>query len=411
MPRLNSKTLTEKTIGRMRKAPPGDRLEVSDSRAAGLVLRITDAGGKSWSVYYRWEGRNTRLTLGPWPGIGVQRARQDAEKIRTWAINRIDPKLARRAEALVEKEEIEEINRSLRTFGDLAEEYIKRETPGLAQGKAYARTVRRELLPAWRNMPVADLRRRHLTKVTDKLLDRQVPSIAYRANEIAKRIFSWALDRGDVEANPFAGMKPPVKKEPRQHALSEQEIASLWSAWNTMSYAYGDIQKLLLITGQRRTEVGEMRWSEIDLEKAEWVIPAARSKSRRDHLVPLSSLALEVLKRIHRIDGVGFVFVGRGSNRAVTGYGPPKTRADNLSGVTGWRLHDLRRTCRTGLAALGVPEIVAERCLNHAKKGMTAVYDVHEYEHEKRKALEAWASRLSRITSPPELVRLEPGAA
>ena len=76
MPRFNSKTLTEKAIERMRKAPPGKRLEVSDSKGAGLVLRITDAGGKSWSVYYRWEGKNTRITLGPWPGIGVQRAQR-----------------------------------------------------------------------------------------------------------------------------------------------------------------------------------------------------------------------------------------------------------------------------------------------------------------------------------------------
>jgi integrase len=375
------------------------------------VLRITDAGGKSWSVYYRWEGKNTRLTLGPWPGIGVQRARQDAEKIRTWSTAGIDPKLARRAEALVEKEQIEEINRSLRTFEDLAEAYIKRETPGLAQGKAYARTIRRELLPAWKNIPVTDLRRRHLTRVTDKLLDRQVPAIASRTHEIAKRIFSWALDRGDVDAIPFAGMKPPVKKEPRQRALTDQEIAALWDAWNDMGYAHGDIQKLLLITGQRRTEVGEMRWFEVDLETAEWIIPAARSKSRRDHLVPLSSLALEVLRGIPQVEDVDFVFVGRGSKRAVTGYGPPKTRADELSGVTDWRLHDLRRTCRTGLAALGVPEIVAERCLNHAKKGMTAVYDVHEYEDEKRDALDAWAARLSKITSPPSVVALDTGAA
>jgi integrase len=177
-----------------------------------------------------------------------------------------------------------------------------------------------------------------------------------------------------VEFNPFAGMRPPVTKKPRDRVLKRGEIADLWVSWDGAGYPFGALQKLLLLTGQRRGEVAEMCWSEVDFETATWTIPAARSKSNREMLVPLSDLAVELLESSPRF----------------------------------WRLHDLRRTCRTGLARLGVAEIVAERCLNHAPKGLSAVYNVHEYQDEKREAFQKWADEVRVIANPPpKVVRLE----
>ena len=227
--------------------------------------------------------------------------------------------------------------------------------------------------------------------------------MAYRVHEIAKRIFTWGLDRGDVEFNPFAGMRPPVTKKPRDRVLKPGEVADLWAAWDTAGYPFGTLQKFLLLTGQRRGEAAEMTWQEVDLEATIWTMPAERSKSGREMLVPLSDLAVELLESLPRFEGCDFVFTSRGK-RPVSGFSKARQIAERESGVTGWRLHDLRRTCRTGMARLGVAEIVAERCLNHAPKGLSAVYNVHEYQSEKREALQAWATELRLITTPPDNV-------
>jgi integrase len=407
MPKRNQKTLTEVGIKRLAKAEPGKRKEISDALASGLVLRVTDKGAKSFSVYYRRNGKNTRLTLGPWPGLGIEEARVKAREVREWARKGIDPKLALRDVEAKERTEIEEQNRAMMTFVDLATAYINRETPKLAQGEKYAGSIRQWLLPAWRHMPVEELRRRHLTAVTDQVLDKEKPAMACRVHEIAKRIFTWGLDRGDVEFNPFAGMRPPVTKKPRDRVLKRGEIADLWVSWDGAGYPFGALQKLLLLTGQRRGEVAEMCWSEVDFETATWTIPAARSKSNREMLVPLSDLAVELLESSPRFEGCDFVFTSRGK-RPVSGFSKARVIAERESGVSGWRLHDLRRTCRTGLARLGVAEIVAERCLNHAPKGLSAVYNVHEYQDEKREAFQKWADEVRVIANPPpKVVRLE----
>ena len=356
IPKRNSKTLTEAGIKRLGKADPGKRKEVSDALAPGLVLRITDRGVKSFSVYYRWKGKNSRLTLGPSPGLGIDEARVKAREVREWVRKGIDPKLTIRDVNAAALAAAEAQNLAMLRFGDLAEHYINRETPRLAMGDKYARTIELWLLPAWRNMPVEQLRRRHLTAVTDKVLDQGTPAMAGRVHEIAKRIFTWALDRGDVEFNPFAGMRPPVTKTPRSRVLKPVEIAALWPVWDAQGYAFGDLQKLLLLTGQRRTEVAEMVWQEVDLENATWTIPASRSKSRREMIVPLPDMAVQILESLPRFEGCDYVFTAR-KNRPVSGFAFARANAQRASGVTGWHLHDLRRTCRTGLARLRVPEM------------------------------------------------------
>lgn len=203
-------------------------------------------------MYYAWKGKNTRLTLGPWPGLSVDEARVKAREVREWARKGIDPKLAMRDVEVKEREEAEAQNRTMMTFGDLATAYINRETRKLAQGEKYAGSIRQWLLPAWRDIPAEELRRRHLTAVTDKIVDKNKPAMAYRVHEIGKRIFTWGLDRGDAEFNPFAGMRPPVTKKPRDRWLKPGELAALWATWDRSGYPFGALQKFLLLTGQRR---------------------------------------------------------------------------------------------------------------------------------------------------------------
>ncbi len=229
---------------------------------------------------------------------------------------------------------------------------------------------------------------------------------ARRVFETAKRIFNWGLDRGDIKASPFAAMKPPVKKVVRDRALKEHEIKALWSVWAEQAYPFGRLQQLLLLLGQRRSEVANMCWSEVDFDKREWTIPAERSKSKREHIVPLPGAAVDILKSLPRFANGDFVFTTTAGRRPVGGFSKVKARTDQMladqdTTIENWRVHDLRRTCRTGMARLGVPEIVSERVLNHLPRGLGKIYNVHEYLDEKRDALARWAQEVANIVEPP----------
>ena len=159
--------------------------------------------------------------------------------------------------------------------------------------------------------------------------------------------------------------------------------------------------KLLLLTGQRRSEVAGMVWSEIDLEGKLWTIPKDRSKSKREHIVPLSGPALTVLNEPPLFGDGAFVFTTTSGRRPVSGFSKAKARANDLSEVEKWRLHDLRRTVRTEMARLGIPEVVGERVLNHLPQGLTKTYNVYEYLDEKQDALAQWGQELINIIEPP----------
>lgn len=410
MPRRNSKHLTDAGIAKIGKAPPSKRVERFDAGVPCLCLRITDKGAKSWSVYYRLYGKHRRETIGAWPAVGVTAAREQAREIKDQAKAGIDPSDVKKA-ARAEPED-----QDSGTFKAVAERYIKRECSRLKRGGDLEGVIRRELVPEWGEHQIAEIRRGDLTKLTDKLLDAEKPMAAHKLHEVTKRIFNWALDRGDVEASPFAAMRAPVRKETRDRALKNNEIKVLWSAWEGMAYPFGRMMQMLLLTGQRRSEVAGMRWSEVDLDKAEWTIPAERSKSKRKHLVPLSTAVVEILGSLPRFTEGDHVFTTTSGRRPISGFSKAKRRVSKLLdedekievGVDAWRLHDLRRTVRTGMARLGAPEIVGERVLNHIPRGLSRIYNVHEYLDEKRDALARWAQEVESIMEPPpdNVVRL-----
>ncbi len=416
MPRKNSKHMTDPGIEKIGKAPKGQRIERFDAGAPGLCLRITDKGVKSWSVYYRLNGKHQRMTIGTWPGVGVAGARDLARQIKDQAKDGTDPKAAREAEERATQEAAQE--EAQNTFGALAEKYINREckgensdgSPKLKRGREIERIIRRELLPDWQDTLITDLRKRDAVALTDALLDAGKPMAAHKLHEIIKRIFEWAHGRDEIAANPMSGKWAPVNKTPRNRVLSDKEITAIWQTAEKMGYPTGPFYRLLTLTGQRLTEVADARWSEIDLEAGVWVVPAARIKSKRDHLVPLSEAALTILTALPRFTAGNYVFSTTGGQRPISGHSRRKARLDELSGVTGWRNHDIRRTVRTGLAALGVPEIVSEHILSHGPRDpLVRTYNVHAYKDEKREALEKWAGHIRDLTElPPEnVVRLE----
>ena len=409
MPRRNSKFMTEPGVAKMTRAPKGKRIERFDSGADGLSLRITDRGTKTWCISYHFpdaQGRlkHQRYTIGPWPAIGLAQARDTARMVKAQAKAGINPKAERATAQAAAK--IEAHAESRKSFRAVAENYIALECPGLRRGSETEAIIRRELLPPWSDRHTASFRRSDLTELTDRLVIAGNPMAARRVYETATRVFNWALNRGDIEASPFAAMKPPVKKVPRDRALKEPEIKTLWSVWAKQAYPFGPLQQLLLLLGQRRSEIAEMRWAEVDPSKREWTIPASRSKSRREHVVPLPDAAVAILESLPRFTDGDYVFSTTSGRRPVSGFSKAKVRTDQMlveqdAPIENWRVHDLRRTCRTGMARLGVPEIVGERVLNHLPQGLSKVYNLHDFLPQKRDALARWAQEIQNIIEPP----------
>jgi integrase len=374
--------LTDKGVARLRPPETG-RLQIPDAVVPGLWLRVSERGVRSWSVMYRVKGSAKlrggapqRLTLGRHPIVTCGEARQLARDALALAAKGVDPRERRPPGD---------------TFAAVTEEWLAR----VVQPKAKAgklRTageieslVRRRILPVLGRQAIATVRRPDIHRALDPLVDAGQPRAANKAAALIKRIFAYAIDRSHLEADPSAGMKPPGGEErSRDRALTEDELVAIWRACDGLGWPHGPLVRLLILTAQRRSEVAGLSWSELDLERAEWALPAERSKNRRAHVVPLAPAVVAILAALPRWVGTPYVFpTSRG--QPLAGFSRAKRQLDTLSGTTGWQLHDLRRTAASGMARLGVAPHVISAVLNHAKTSdnpVTAVYNRYGYEPE-----------------------------
>ncbi len=422
------------------KAGPGVRVEYFDILLPGFALRVagptkrTSEVRKTWVIFYRHEGVQKRLTLPkPYPKLALADARRQAAAAFELVSRGIDPGAAPVKEAVVEAQ-------AKPTFGDVAEAYLSggmKGRKGRPLAARYVEETRRNIenhaLPAWRERPLDAITRRDVIALLDRVAEvsdpqdppppngRQKggPIAANRVLAALRSTFNWAIRRDLVQANPCALVEPPGQETERERTLSAEEIVAVWCALVAAAYPFGSYLQVLLLTGQRRTEVAGMRWDEIDKATRDWAIPADRTKSKREHMVPLSPQVSAILDNIPRksivVDGKTrpspFVFTTDGT-RPISGFSKFKKALDlsiaealKQSGsdpIPPWRLHDLRRTCGTGMGRLRVGSFIIGRVLNHAAKGVTdRVYDKWEYLEEKRAALRAWGDDLARLVSPP----------
>lgn len=184
----------------------------------------------------------------------------------------------------------------------------------------------------------------------------------------------------------------------RERTLSDDEVRRLWLACDQRPHPFGRYVQLLLLTACRRSELANLEWSEVDFVEQTIVIPGAKYKTGRAHLVPLSRQALALLQELPRIDDV-YVFPGRGGGKPIAAFTQMKAGIDRLIDppLGDWNLHDTRRTVRTGLSRLRVAPHIAERVLGHAQTGMERHYDMHQYADEKRQAFQAWADFIDEV--------------
>ena len=246
------------------------------------------------------------------------------------------------------------------TFGGVVADYLKLHVHRNRHRSA-AGTERflRPALAVWGARPIGSITKRDVLDLIDDIASR-APVMACRVQSLLKRLFSWAVERGIVEASPLAGLRPPARELSRSRVLSDAELGSVWRACGELGRPFGSIVQLLVLTAARKSEVAGMGWTEIDFERRLWIKPSSRVKSGRPHEVSLSSAALDLITGLPRIDGSPWVFPARIGSGHTVSLGAAKRRLDELSGATGWRYHDLRRTTASGMARLGAaPHMVA----------------------------------------------------
>lgn len=208
--------------------------------------------------------------------------------------------------------------------------------------------------------PIDQIKRQDAVRVLDDLVAGQSAGSANNAMAVLKKLMNWCVDRGVISSNPIAGLKTPRKPVARDRILTEQELQTLWNVTEHDQYPFGPVVQLLILTGQRRAEVSEMRWSEVKLDAAMWTIPAARAKNGIAHDVPLSPHVVAILQSVPRFAGSNYVFTTTGTT-PVSGFGRLKERLDREVGFSDWWFHDLRRTTASGMARIGVAPHVIEK--------------------------------------------------
>jgi integrase len=238
------------------------------------------------------------------------------------------------------------------------------------------------------------------------IVKRGAPYQTHNALGYIRRLFNWAIGTHEfgIQTSPVERLKPKDligERLARERTLSDTELRAVWNGAGAMGYPYGPVFKFLIMTGQREREVSDMSWPEVDVDKRLWTIPAKRMKGARAHEIALSATALELIGTLRRWSGGDFVFSTTAGAKPINGFSKAKVRIDKLSGVSGWVIHDLRRTMRTHLSALPVQDLVRELVIAHAKPGLHKVYDRHGYQDEKRRCLELWEKRLLSIVEPP----------
>jgi integrase len=385
--RPRARPLTVKAVENAKPAGAARR-EIPDGEVRGLYLQIFPSGKASWCFRYRFGGRTRKLTLGPLPEIGLREVRDLARKAHVQVAAGIDP--------VVDHDLVEKVVAQFLT------RHVKKLAPSTF--REVTRIMKKDVLPAWRGRRLSEIKKPDVYDLLDSIVDRGAVKQASRTLSWLKGLASFAVQRGLIEASPFAGMKPPGGKETsRDRVLTDTELRALWEAADAMAPPYSAFVQLLILTGQRRSEVSGMAWGEIDFETKTWVLPAARSKNGIEHQIPLSDLAVEILKALPRIDGSDFVLTISGQN-AMRSYSAIKRRVNSLMppDMPAWCFHDIRRTAASNMARLGINLPVIEKILNHVSgsfAGIVGVYQRHSYDAEKRSAMQTWARRVEALVT------------
>ena len=376
--------------------PQGKRIEIFDEGEKGLGLRVTKNGTKTFFYRYRINNKIRRYTIGQFDAVGIREARDEVSRLRVMVLDGLDPQAERQKKKNIH---------GLKTFSELVEEFKEKYLPTLRENtqKEYIRIIDKELIPVFGKFPVVKITKHEIVEILDnKAYKDKSPTMANRIRSRLSRIFTFGMERGHVEMNPIQNISTYKQGESKRHRYySEEEMRKLWGFFEDWGEPTRSVLEMLLICGQRKTETMQMRW--IDIQGKVWTIPASLAKNKQPHDVPLSTMALEIIGRMKKLNGKSeYVFASpQNPKKPLDSLSRVRQAIKNNTKVSDFRPHDLRRTVATYLAKLGIERTVLGKILNH--KGLagdgqvTAIYDRHSYMDEKHDALELWSKNLRKI--------------
>jgi integrase len=432
----NKRYLTDRYLRSVPPAPKGKRDEVWDTVIPGFGLRIGDAPdaarpSKAAKIIFVLYARFTpgsapaRRTIGTFGGMSLEQGRRIAGEWRSMIDRGIDP-AAVEAERIA-RERREAVLRERHSFAAVAEAFITNKLARERKGKPVERDLRAFFIKAWGDRPISEITDLDALEIINKK-KRTAPQMARHLLTIAKRLFNWAVDQRvyGLKSSPcdrLIASKIIGEKVSRHRRLTDAEIFAFWRATALMPYPVGPAYQMLILTGLRLYEAADISWPEI--KDSVLTVPASRMKSRehkaKEHIVPLPKLALDIIDKLPRGNAGPYLFSYSGGETPLRMTSKIKRDLDrrmlrtlkalarqqgedprNVK-LTPWVNHDLRRTIRSALSALRIPQNVAEAVLGHVPPGIIGTYDTHEYLDEKREALELWAKRLDLIVNPDQV--------
>lgn len=390
--------------------PEAKPFNESDADVPGLTIHVGVSGTRSWWFRYHWRGVRKTITLGTYPALAIVAARNMARDARSLIDNGIEPTSA----ALVRKRAAPandgETPSGRHIIENVVAEFFTREIePNRKRPADVKWQLNKHVLPEWRGRDVRTIKPKDVRELLYKIADRGTKVTANRVAATVTQLFLYAVERDYVESSPVQLLRRPGGREkPRQRALSDKELAAYLKdpTGATRYRRLSHVINALLLTAARRSELALAKWRDIDFSEKAWTIPKENTKNGVECIVPLSGAAVAEfveLKKLADAAGSRWVLPGADPSKHLEpklltrGVAKCQKRFKAIGFAEEFTLHDLRRTCRTGLARLKVPPHIAELCLNHTQKGIVGTYDVYAYLDEKREALEKWAAHVESL--------------
>ena len=384
---MPTQKLTDQAVRSLR--PDTRQVDYWDVSPKNFGVRVSQAGRKTFIVRYRTAGRYRRMSLGVYPIVSLSDARRHARQVLGEVASNDDPA------------QVRQDARRAPSFEALAALYLEKHARVKKKSwRQDRRVIENELLPKWRTLRASEIRRRDVRALVEGIAERPAPIAANRIRALISKIFNFGISREMVEFNPCSQLEQPASERRRDRVLTDAEICMFWTVLDNEPPEIAAAFRLRLITAQRGVEVHNMCWKNVDLDKRWWTVPASDAKNGLPHRVPLSDLAIDILTGLRdrtATDASAGIYVLAGARG-------PKRRAAVSSrlGLDDFRGHDLRRTAASRMASAGVARLVIGKVLNHVENGVTAVYDRHTYDAEKRAALDTWARDLLTILVPTQ---------
>jgi integrase len=372
-------------------AASADKTVYWDERMPSFGLVVYRSGKRGYCIQYRHHGVSRRKAI---DGVlSLEQARKQARRLLGEVAKDRDPVGEERKQRDAERN----------TLRAVSLEFFAREGRNLRSTHDWSRNLDRQVFPVLGSRAISDIKRSDIVRLLDKIEDERGPAAAQTSFAILRRVMSWHSARTDDFRSPIVrGMsRYSSKQNARSRILSDDEVRRVWEAAGKMDGPFPRLIKILLLTAARRNEAVKMEWNEI--VGTDWVLPAHRSKVKQDLCRPLSGAAQAVFAELPRFASSPYIFSVSGRT-ALRGHHRIKVRLDQLSGTSGWQLHDLRRTSRSLLSRAGIHPDIAERCLGHAIGGIRGIYDRHDFRDQMLHAFEALAALLEQIVNPKDNV-------